>query len=295
VKVQWRHTEWECIPEQIGPGENDVALIKVPTTEHPCVLLAAAAEPSDRVWTQGYVTKQGEIRLEPAMGEIEGERRARLEAGGPEFTLLKFKGGQIVPGMSGAPLLNFRSRGVCGIVAKTLNEATDAGGLAVPLRTLLACYPFLAEQQSEYHRAHPDWRLSGLVEPSSDLTHEEKIEIVGSFPPGPAVSHAVIPRDIITAFYNLTENQCVEIVLSANSIRIEIEPKINYLTITLNGLPNPSFSGIVTYWLSVFTQAAARGPRMLAAVIYEAPPYIFAGNEQKVLKLLATLRTWPIS
>src|ERR1700730_17006514 len=75
---------WQAMPEQCRPdGTADLALLRIPSTEHPCVLFSATAEPTDIVWTQGYVVKQGEIRLEPTTGEIEGERRAHLETVSP--------------------------------------------------------------------------------------------------------------------------------------------------------------------------------------------------------------------
>ncbi len=283
------------MPEQIWPGaRNDLALVKLPSINHPCILFGAAAEPMDPVWTQGYVSKQGEIRLEPVIGEIEGERRVRLESDGGEQSLIKFKGGQIVPGMSGAPLLNFRSGAVCGIVIKTLNEANASGGLAIPIRTILSCYPFITERQAEFHKAHSDWRLAGLTMPAADLTKAQKIELVGAFPPGPLVPLAVVPTSIISSFYELTVSDSVTVVMSANNIRRTIEPTITPRLVTLIGLPNPD-AGLVNYWLAAFTQAAARGPRMIAALVYEAPPNAFVGNETELWNLLATLRAWPIS
>ena len=55
---------WPSTPEQLRPdGTADLALLRVPSTEHPCVLFGAAVEPTDIVWTQGYIVKQEEIRL----------------------------------------------------------------------------------------------------------------------------------------------------------------------------------------------------------------------------------------
>ena len=294
-KIESRHGEWQAVPQQWQPRDQaDLALLAIASSEHPCVLFCATAEPLDRVWTQGYVSRQKEIRLEPALGEIEGERRARLEESGPEYTLIKFHHAQIMPGMSGSPLVNLRTGGVCGIVARTLNEQTDAGGLAFPLRTILACYPFISDLQTEYHRRHNDWRVSSLLLPSPDLTEADKLHIIATFPPGPAVLLSVVPMDLITAFYGLTATDSAVVVGSANNLRVGIDRSIKPFLISLVDLPNPEL-GVVKYWMAAFTQAAARGPRMLTALLYEAPFGTFTGLEDKLRELLATLRTWPIA
>ena len=135
--------------------------------------------------------------------------------------------------------------------------------------------------------------MSGLVEPTPEMTQRDKIDVVGAFPSGPGVALAVVPIDIITAFYALTVADSTSVVLAANNLRTLIEPKLKPHLIALVNLPNPDL-GLVNYWLAAFTQAAARGPRMLAALLYEAPPNTFAGSEAKLSDLLATLRTWPI-
>jgi hypothetical protein len=293
--VESRYRTWQCLPEQRRPGgQADLALIGIPWTDHPCVLMGAAAEPTHPVWTQGFIRKQGEIRLEPAIGEIEGERRARLDIGGPEYSLVKFKGGQITPGMSGSPLLNLRTSAICGIVAKTLNEATDAGGLAVPVRTILAGYPAIGELQAAYHKVKNDWRLSGLVMPAPELSEREKIDILRTFPPGPGGLLPVISPDIISLFYGLTSADSSAIILAANYLRTRVDPNVKPNLITLNNLPTSGY-GPVDFWMAAFTHASGRGPRMVAALLYEALPNTFDSVQEKLQELLATLRTWPIN
>jgi len=292
--VESKGGTWEAMPEQWRPGEfQDLAVLRTPANDNPCVLLGAAAEPTDPFWTQGFVSAQGELRLEPATGEIEGERRSRLETGGPEFTLIKFKGGQIVPGMSGAPLLNLRTGAICGIVARTRNEHDDSGGLAVPVRTIFGCYPFIIEAQSQYHHSQPEWRLTGISLPSAELSDAEKARILLTFPAGPGGLLAIVPHELMVPFYALTPTMSTEIVLTANNLRVLAEPKTKPYLITLIGLPDPSL-GSLNFWHSAFTNAAARGPRMLAALLYSTPLGIFDGLDHSLRELLATLRTWPV-
>lgn len=286
----------EAAPEELRPnGLADLALFRIDEKNHPVVLLSGAAEVGDPVWTQGFVSQQNEIRLEPAAGEIEGERRAKLETGGLEYTLIKFRGAQIIPGMSGAPLLNRRTGGVCGVVAKTLNENMGAGGLAVPFRIILACYPALRELQGEYHRSNSQWRMANIMVPSPGLTERDKIQILLSLPEGPAVLLAEVPLEVINVFYGLTALSSLQVVHEANNLRLRAgQPQMQAFRIALVGLPNPEKVGVIEYWHEAFAAAASRGPRMLAGLLYAAPPGTFDGLDQIIADFLANLRTWPI-
>src|SRR5580704_11024339 len=63
--IESKHGNWEAMPEQWRPGEfQDLAILRIPANDNPCVLLGAAAEVTDTVWIQGYVSAQGETRLE---------------------------------------------------------------------------------------------------------------------------------------------------------------------------------------------------------------------------------------
>jgi len=49
------------------------------------------------------------------------------------ISLIKFKQGQIRPGLSGSPLYNQRTQQICGVVKFTRDHAIDLGGGAIPL------------------------------------------------------------------------------------------------------------------------------------------------------------------
>lgn len=53
---------------------------------------------------------------------------------------LKFKEGNVRPGMSGAPLLNRRTRAVCGILATTRGRANDLGGRGIPVESIASAF-----------------------------------------------------------------------------------------------------------------------------------------------------------
>jgi hypothetical protein len=77
----------------------DLALLQVDVTDHPCVLLDEQALPSDNFYSFGYPDDHADG--DPATFVCEGWS-------GEQQDHLKFKIGQVRPGMSGAALLNMR-------------------------------------------------------------------------------------------------------------------------------------------------------------------------------------------
>lgn len=69
---------------------------------------------------------------------------------------MKLKQGQSRPGLSGAPLLNLRTGGVCGIVKSSRDRDSDLGGRAVPITCIPPEHDPAALQQS-YHQQNGDW------------------------------------------------------------------------------------------------------------------------------------------
>jgi hypothetical protein len=67
--------------------------------------------------------------LQPA--EIEGWRGGSHGPEGGRFW--QFKGNEMVPGMSGGPVLELSTGAVCGIVTMTIGEGADRGGYVVPV------------------------------------------------------------------------------------------------------------------------------------------------------------------
>jgi hypothetical protein len=72
-------------------------------------------------------------------------------------TLLKLKAGQARPGLSGAPLLNLRTGGVCGIVKSTRDRDSDLGGRAVPTSVILLLLSDLVALQQRFHQQDTRW------------------------------------------------------------------------------------------------------------------------------------------
>ena len=127
----------------------DLALLQCDALQdHPCVYLHADIALHDSLYSYGYTD------------EYPKGDSATFEYEGPTDTdsgrLLKLKEGQVRPGLSGAPLLNLRTGGVCGIVKSTRDRNIDLGGRAVPITCIPSKYDLAALQQS-YHQQNSDW------------------------------------------------------------------------------------------------------------------------------------------
>jgi V8-like Glu-specific endopeptidase len=98
--------------------EHDLALMQVEQTDHPCFYLGEEALPFDNLYSCGYPVDHPN---DPVTFTLEGKA-------GEQGEQLKFKVGQVQPGLSGAPLLNVRTGYICGIVKSTRDRSTDLGG-----------------------------------------------------------------------------------------------------------------------------------------------------------------------
>lgn len=84
-----------------------------------------------------------------------------------QLECLKVKNGQVVPGFSGAPILNLRTGGVCAITAKTRDRYSSLGGRAISVRELWNRFPQFNDIYKPDHQTHSNW--TGLVSPLRDI------------------------------------------------------------------------------------------------------------------------------
>jgi hypothetical protein len=128
--------------------DDDLAVLRVaPAYRHPCVLSIRGVRLFDRFVTFGYPQEHREGL--PRTLESEGTTGdERLQA---------FAAGQVQQGMSGAPVLNIRTGGVCGVLSRTRNQALDLGGYAIPIERLFLRSPTLERLNKGYHEAYRDW------------------------------------------------------------------------------------------------------------------------------------------
>jgi GUN4-like/Trypsin-like peptidase domain len=147
--------------QEIGLRKIDLALLKLQDSfpDHPCVFLDESTRIGEKLYSYGYTDqhKDGDSATFECEGFIE-------EDGLP---LIKFKMGQVRPGASGSPLLNFRTKKVCGIVKLTRDRSSDLGGGAISAKTIFDCFPEIIKQQQQFHQQDNRW-VEFLP---SDVTH----------------------------------------------------------------------------------------------------------------------------
>ncbi|MGH8895498.1 MAG: trypsin-like peptidase domain-containing protein [Egibacteraceae bacterium] len=142
----------------------DTALLSVECGRHPCVELGVGepelGPPPDSLWAYGF-TKELDgacVRGTPASFAYEGPVPDPIpDEDGPR---LQLKAAKVVPGMSGAPLLNWRTGQVCGIVTRTRDARSDVGGWAVPVAAALEQIDGLRQAHDAFHAEDHEWRLA---------------------------------------------------------------------------------------------------------------------------------------
>ena len=149
VKVFWKGQEYSA---QVSVSRDapypDLALLQAPISDHPCVLLHGGAEPFSELYSYGY----GDIESQGASTTFACEGWA-----GDQHELLKFKEGQVRPGMSGSPVLNRQTGSVCGIVQISRDRTNALGGKAMLAKVVLREFPELEEKQRQFHLQDRRW------------------------------------------------------------------------------------------------------------------------------------------
>ena len=154
----------------------DLALLRtaeVPV-EIPCVRLDPAdpvsGQAADVLHVYGYSEGEyepGTVTAGPAAVECAG----RLEGVG--LQALKLGHDQILPGYSGSPALNLRTGSVCGMVDSTRDAGADLGGFAIPVSTIVECFPDLLARNREYSAESSLWTQAEEAEGIAAAEREE--------------------------------------------------------------------------------------------------------------------------
>jgi len=153
VSVTWRRRAYEAIVLEVleQPSKPDLALIGLdePWPDHDCVFLDEHASVHDLLHTFGYT--QDYRSGESVILEVEGDSFDE------HHHLLKLREGHVVPGLSGAPLLNERTGGVCGVVKRTRDPHSNLGARAIPMAAVFDALPSLKALNHAFHDKHPEW------------------------------------------------------------------------------------------------------------------------------------------
>jgi hypothetical protein len=122
--------------EEEGFAFPDIALLEVSCPAHP-YLKVARSKPAGEVAYYGFTG-----------GKSYGETTFLKNEGFREYgnrQLMKFSGGQVVPGHSGAAILDRTTGLICGMLNWTRNRKLDLGGFAVTGATILECFQAVSD------------------------------------------------------------------------------------------------------------------------------------------------------
>ena len=183
----------------------DLALLKVGVPNHPCVLLAGSAEPFSNLYSYGY----GDKEPGGASTTFACEGWA-----GPQNEQIKFKDGQVRPGMSGSPVLNYDTGSVCGIVQSSRDRSSALGGKALLTSVIFREFPELEKKQQEFHTQDKRW--------SDALSQAQRQKLGLGWLPTPTVTGTIevffsyahkdedLKDDIVTALALMRRQKLIE-------------------------------------------------------------------------------------
>ncbi|OKH17630.1 hypothetical protein NIES208_08960 [[Limnothrix rosea] IAM M-220] len=134
LSIIWQGDRHTVTQVQIPNKDVDLALLSVNSPNHDWVFLDDDVTDFEQLKTFGFPKNypQGD----PLTLEFEGFT-------GGSLSLIKLKDGQVEPGYSGAPLVNARTKKVCGVVKSTRDEDYALGGRAVPVSLVWRLFPEL--------------------------------------------------------------------------------------------------------------------------------------------------------
>ncbi len=191
VLVRWKDQLQfaEAVVERMLP-DRDLALLQFepPQNDLPYVRLDDDIREGDSLSLFGYPDEDFPNGC-PVTITSEG-----LTGDQPAF--IKFKSGQIRPGMSGAALLNLRTGNVCGVLKFTRSSGSDLGGGGILARTVLDQFPELAKLHHRCRGESPYCGLRSFREEDADLFFGR--------------------NDATTFLYNLVQNNPVSIVVGSS-------------------------------------------------------------------------------
>ena len=158
----------------------DIAVLEIDGLDgHPCVRIDPkwpSQEDSFKVF--GYPKEGGAVQLTPARLTYRGTHGTSPRA------FLDLASDTIKPGMSGAALLNLRSRAVCGVVVASKNPAHPDGALAIPWSAISTDLADVLAANRLFHLQNRHWE---------EAATERTVETVRECDPFDLGVHRVLP------------------------------------------------------------------------------------------------------
>ena len=156
IRIFWKETEQTYtayIERLIANPDIDLALLKLTEEipKHPCVYFdQSTPRLDDRLYSFGYPETYPDG--DSVTFGYEGES---FKGNAP---LHKLKQGQADYGLSGSPLLNQRTKGVCGIVNISRSTSSDLGARAVSTSVIISEFPKLKELNIKFYKQDNRWK-----------------------------------------------------------------------------------------------------------------------------------------
>ena len=179
VSVYWKQQE-ECIKatvEKLVPHPIDLALLRLSEPVDKAIYVYLDIDQSslpqaEHAYLFGYPDKEYYDGC-PVQITCEGFL-------GGNFPLIKFKSGQVRPGMSGSPILNLTTGKVFGIVKDTRDRSSDLGGDGISAAIILQHFPELTDLLDLTYKKPSLWRaalkLPGYVQIAKELIFKSYAE-----------------------------------------------------------------------------------------------------------------------
>lgn len=171
----------------------DLALLRITwqdgkKLDHPCVMLAEDAVLKDSFYVFGHPGGKFEAGGDSVREEYRGTSRDEF---GTEY--IRTAGDNAESGFSGSPVLNERTKQVCGVLAINLNPNAAEGARFLPIRYAMRGFPELAEEQRHFHEQDPTWTsfLPGTQLWADVWRHAHKSVITFEKVFGPEANHRV--------------------------------------------------------------------------------------------------------
>ncbi|MGB5631173.1 MAG: trypsin-like peptidase domain-containing protein, partial [Waterburya sp.] len=171
IKVYWQKEQYTATIDKLPSNDQvDLALIRLdnsidkPIPDHPCVVLDAAVDNGDGLYSFGYTDNYPH-----------GDPRDFIytDLTGDDPPLMTFREEQVQPGFSGAPLLNRRTGKICGLIKRSRDIYTSLGGRGVSTKIIFEYFP---ELKPTAIPDNPFNHLAGRIE-DSNLVFGRETEI----------------------------------------------------------------------------------------------------------------------
>lgn len=166
----------------LSPNYPDISILEVELSDNPCIRLSSHSVPGDPLYAYGNVEvfDDGILGEESFTFEYEGPSQHPKGSGN---LYLSFKSGRVPKGLSGAPVLNLTTGGVCGVIKRTKEANDDFGGWAIPAERILESLrlhaPNIVEEHDKFHSQKPGQSqvfVSGLPSLKGCHGREEYLE-----------------------------------------------------------------------------------------------------------------------